>query len=165
MTTFPDVLPRRYRTSARCAAPSAHSWARSVHQRIAGAIQDARRGRLTAQELADKTSKLGFPITRSQIANYESGRKQGLDVTELLVLAAALEVPALSLLFPTRPRRLELFPDHPATRLDAVRRFVGDYGAWPHREVAALVEQLDQISAAMAGSGELASSAAPVRVN
>ena len=55
---------------------------------------------MSALELADATTRLGYPITRSQIANYESGRKQSLDVAELMVLAAALDVAPLELLFP-----------------------------------------------------------------
>ena len=79
----------------------ADEWTEGLHQRIAEAIKDARQGRLTGQQLADDTEQLGYPITRSQIANYESGRKQSLDVAELLLLAAALGVPPVALLFPT----------------------------------------------------------------
>ncbi len=115
----------------------------------------ARRGRLSAQQLADATTKLGYPITRSQIANYESGRKQSLDITELLVLAAALNVPALSLLFPDRPdHTIDILPDTPATTLDAITRFVGE-PLWPHHEVTALIEQLGRIEAGMGGHGGL----------
>jgi predicted transcriptional regulator len=31
---------------------------------------------MSAQELADETERLGHGISRSQIANYESGRKK-----------------------------------------------------------------------------------------
>ena len=58
---------------------------------------------MSAQELADETERLGYPVSRSQIANYESGRKQGLDVAEFLILAAALDIPPALLLFPTFP--------------------------------------------------------------
>jgi transcriptional regulator with XRE-family HTH domain len=75
-------------------------WSRALHRRIAGAIKQRRHGRMSALELADATARLGYPITRSQIANYESGRKQSLDVAELTVLAAALDVAPLELLFP-----------------------------------------------------------------
>ena len=78
-------------------------WVEGVHQRIAQAIRSVREGRLTAQQLAEETERLGHAISRSQIANYESGRKQSLDVAELLVIAAALDVSPLSLLFPGEP--------------------------------------------------------------
>ena len=77
-------------------------WGEGVHQRIAQAIRSVREGRLTAQQLAEETERLGHAISRSQIANYESGRKQSLDVAELLVIAAALGVSPLSLSVPRR---------------------------------------------------------------
>jgi transcriptional regulator with XRE-family HTH domain len=61
---------------------------------MAAAIKSARASR-SAQWLADETERLGYPISRAAIANYESGRKKGLDVAELLVLAAALNCPTV----------------------------------------------------------------------
>jgi hypothetical protein len=55
---------------------------------------------MSAQDLADETVRLGYPISRSQIANYESGRKHGLDVADLLVLAEALNTAPVALVFP-----------------------------------------------------------------
>ena len=51
-------------------------WGGALHARIARAIRTARQGRLSAQQLADETERLGYGISRSQIANYESGRKK-----------------------------------------------------------------------------------------
>ncbi len=42
---------------------------------------------------------------------------------------------------------------------DAITSFVGDRGTFWPREVAALIEQLGRIDAAMGGSGELLSTA------
>jgi transcriptional regulator with XRE-family HTH domain len=128
-----------------------------LHKRIAGAIRDARHGRLTAQELAEATAALGYPITRSQIANYESGRTRSLDIAELLVLAEALDVSALSLLFPgPADHHVEVLPGKVVRTLDAVKRFDGDGAAlWPRLKVAALIKELDQIRVAMGGQGEL----------
>ena len=79
-------------------------WSTGLHQRIAAAIRDARSQRqMSAQDLADETERLGHPVSRSQIANYESNRKRGLDVAEFLILAAALDIPPSLLLFPTFP--------------------------------------------------------------
>ncbi len=138
-------------------ATHSKGWSRSLHQRIAGAIRDARHGQLTAQQLADKTSQLGYPITRSQIANYESGRTQSLDIAELLVLAEALGVSALSLLFPGPPdRRIEIVPGLPMSTLEAIMRFSGDGDAlWPRIKMAALIEDLSRIAGAMDGRGVL----------
>jgi transcriptional regulator with XRE-family HTH domain len=103
------------------------NWTEALHQRIAEAVKVARLGRLTAQQLADETERLGYPITRSQIANYESGRKQSLDVAELLVLAAALRVPPVALLFPNLPDGdVEVLPGQVMSSGEAMRWFTGE---------------------------------------
>ena len=124
-------------------------WGVGVHQRIAQAIRSVREGRLTAQQLAEETERLGHVISRSQIANYESGRKQSLDVTELLVIAAALGVPPLSLLFPDEPDdQVEMLPGHQVPTLSAKAWFGGDLGSIK-REAAGLIEQLSRIDRAI----------------
>lgn len=55
---------------------------------------------MSAQELADATERLGLPIGRSVLANLENGRRPTISVAELLVLAAALRVPPIELVFP-----------------------------------------------------------------
>ncbi|MFT4396904.1 helix-turn-helix domain-containing protein [Gordonia lacunae] len=52
---------------------------------------------MSARELSEAT---GGVVTRATIANWESGRKEGIDVQELIAVAKALDVPALSLLYP-----------------------------------------------------------------
>jgi transcriptional regulator with XRE-family HTH domain len=99
-------------------------WEADLHARIADAIKKHRPG--SAQELADRTAKLGYPISRAQIANYESGRKKNLDIAELLILAAALDVPPLVLLYPELPAgEVEIIPDRPGTSWDAYRWATG----------------------------------------
>lgn len=94
-------------------------WDTALHTRIAAAIKAQRKGS-SAQQLADRTAELGYPISRAQIANYESRRKQGLDVAELLIIAAALDVPPLSLLYPDLPDgEVEAIPDWPMSSFDA----------------------------------------------
>jgi transcriptional regulator with XRE-family HTH domain len=105
----------------------AGGWRETLHKRIAQAIKDAREARgMSAQELADATGQWGHPISRSQIANYESGRKLGLDVSELLALAATLEIPLALLLFPDYPNgKAELLPGLYADGRDSVRWLSG----------------------------------------
>lgn len=131
------------------------SWSRALHQRIAKAIKQARQSQYTAQQLADKTAQLGYPISRSQIANYESGRKQTLDVTELLVLAHALNIPALSLLFPGHWNdTIEVVPGNIMSKADAVNHHAGEHE--PRVRLQALITELDQlIGVATHGRGEL----------
>lgn len=101
-------------------------WADELHRRVAATIKAARSGR-SAQWLADETERLGFPITRAQIANYESGRKKNLDLTELLTLAAALRVPPVVLLFPDLPDGpVEVLPGITVDSWDAVAWFSGE---------------------------------------
>jgi transcriptional regulator with XRE-family HTH domain len=105
------------------------SWSDALHRRVAAAIKRVRAGR-SAQWLADETRRIGFPISRAAIANYESGRKRGLDIAELLVLAAALNVPPLVLLFPELPDGLvEGLPGIRTTSWEAAAWFAGERGS------------------------------------
>lgn len=76
-----------------------------------------RRGGMSAQDLANKCAELGMPgLNRQTIANLENGRRAICTVDELLVLAAALDVPPVLLLTPPDPAGddrtvLELTPD------------------------------------------------------
>jgi hypothetical protein len=110
-------------------------WDRTLHGRIAQLIRAAR-GSRSAQWVADETKRLGYHISRSQIANYESGRKQGLDVAELIVLAAALGVPPVTLLFGGAPDELvEALPERKGASVAALAWFTGDRElAWPGPE-------------------------------
>jgi transcriptional regulator with XRE-family HTH domain len=101
-------------------------WAEGLHQRIAAAIKAAR-GSRPAQWLADETVRLGYPISRAAIANYESGRKKGLDIAELLVIAAALRIPPVALLFPQLPDGpVEVVPGTYTTCWDATTWLSGE---------------------------------------
>lgn len=105
------------------------SWSDDLHRRVAAAIKRARGGR-SAQWLADETGRIGYPISRAAIANYESGRKRGLDLSELLVLAAALDVPPLVLLFPELPDgAVEGLPGITTTSWEAATWFTGERGS------------------------------------
>ncbi len=58
------------------------------------------RSRHAAEGLAERVTELGYPYSRSALVNLEYGRKSSIDLGELLVLAAALEVPPMLLLYP-----------------------------------------------------------------
>ncbi|MGY1730150.1 helix-turn-helix domain-containing protein [Geodermatophilus sp. SYSU D01045] len=103
-------------------------WAKRLTQVIADGIRAAR-GRVSAQKLADRCTELGYPIPRSTISNLESGRKETISVQELLVLARALEIPPLLLLFPLgRVDRVPLLPEVDAPTWPAARWFTGEFG-------------------------------------
>lgn len=55
---------------------------------------------ISGRELSEKCEALGHPMPRNLIANLESGRKTTVPVHEIAVLARALDVPPIRLLFP-----------------------------------------------------------------
>jgi len=74
---------------------------------------------MTAQQLAERCKDLGAPIHRTTITKIENGRTR-FDVGELFILAAALDVPPLVLLYPDLPAgEVEIIPDRPGTSWDA----------------------------------------------
>src|SRR6478609_875348 len=92
--------------------PAAKAWELDLAKRVGQAVQKRRNAlNLTAQQLAERTAELGYPITRVAISKIETNKRVGkLDVAELLVLAAALDIPPVLLLFPG-------FPDGPVESL------------------------------------------------
>jgi transcriptional regulator with XRE-family HTH domain len=98
------------------------AWAEGLHRRIAATIRQARtREGMSAQDVADATQELGYALSRDKIANYESGRKQGLDIAEFLVIAAALRMPPISLLFDGPPDEpVQVLPGDNATMADGL---------------------------------------------
>lgn len=76
---------------------------------------------MSASALADATAGV---ISRDTIANLESGRKRVIDVAELIVLAKALDVAPVSLLY-ARTSDVEQSPGVVTSGLDATLWFVG----------------------------------------
>ena len=75
--------------------------------------------------------ELGVPIRRSVLANLESGRRSTLSVAELLVLARALGVAPLMLLFPIgAAETIEVLPGEEVPVFAAARWFTGER-PWP----------------------------------
>jgi transcriptional regulator with XRE-family HTH domain len=95
----------------------AKAWELNLAERVGKAVQKRRNAlKLTAQQLAQRTAGLGYPITRVAISKIEGNKRAGkLDVAELLVLAQALEVPPALLLFPD-------YPDGPVQGLPGCER-------------------------------------------
>lgn len=79
---------------------------------------------VTAEELSERATDMGHPLSRVAITQIENGNR-GISLDEALVLAAALNVPPLLLLLPLDRdvERVALTPkitEHP----DAVRRWL-----------------------------------------
>jgi transcriptional regulator with XRE-family HTH domain len=77
------------------------TWAGDVTRAVAAEVRRWRERRgLSAQQLSDKTRDLGFHVPRSVIANLETNRRDTIGVAEILILAAALDVPPIQLITP-----------------------------------------------------------------
>jgi hypothetical protein len=87
-----------------------------------------RRKRKTANWLSDETARLGLRLSAQVIAKLDTGHRGGaLSVSELLVLAAAIEVPPALLLFPGYPDgEVEFLPGRTVLSKEAVEWFSGE---------------------------------------
>lgn len=96
------------------------AWHRATSERVGKAVAKSRKDAgMTAQQLAERCKELGAPIHRTTITKIEGGRSR-FDVGELLILAAALDVPPLVLLYPDLPAgQVEISPGRPSTSWDA----------------------------------------------
>ncbi|MGX1857365.1 hypothetical protein ACWIFB_08005 [Dietzia sp. NPDC055340] len=60
--------------------------------------------KLSAQKLQERTASLGFPVARGAIAKLENGQRGGkIEISELIVLAQALETSPTMLLWHDMP--------------------------------------------------------------
>lgn len=96
-------------------------------ERISAEVRRLRTERkLSAQKLADRTSELGHTVTRATIAELETGRRKYISLTELILLAAALEVPVVDLVYPgSANTEIEILPNVRVPKVDAVASFSG----------------------------------------
>lgn len=78
----------------------------------------------TAANVASRT-RVGKPLTRAVISDLETGRKKTLDISELLTIAAALEVSPLSLLVPNVLGEVEVLPGMSLRGIDALAWYLG----------------------------------------
>ncbi len=103
-------------------------WSRALVGGVAESVRFHRnRQRMSAQQLADECSQLGYPVPRSVLTNLENGRRDTVSVAELLVLSAVLRVPPVLLLFPLgRVAVTEVLPDTRTSTWGAVQWVMGD---------------------------------------
>ncbi len=101
-------------------------WVRRWTASVSETIRIAR-GKMSAQQLSDRCAKLGYPIPRSTIQNLEIGRKESISIHEVVVLAQALNIPPLQLIFPIgREQNFELLPDTTVPTWLAASWFTGE---------------------------------------
>lgn len=101
-------------------------WHRATAERVGGAVAKARRvAGLSAQALADRCAELGAPIHRVTVTKIENGRAR-FDLGELLILAQALDVPPMTLVYPDMPDgEVEVLPGVIQTSWEAYRWATG----------------------------------------
>lgn len=77
---------------------------------------------MSAQDLANKCSDLGYPMVRSIIANLESGRRTTVTVAEITIFAHALDVPLPALISETESlgESVEMLPGSLVSRSEAL---------------------------------------------
>ncbi|GAA3853904.1 hypothetical protein GCM10023084_05180 [Streptomyces lacrimifluminis] len=107
--------------------PPAPDWSTRLALSVAREVRRHRQSQgLSAQQLADRCTEVGMPIQRSVLANLESGRRTTVTIAEVLVLAAALNVPPAALVFPVgRTDVVEALPGKEIDPLNAVEWFSG----------------------------------------
>lgn len=108
---------------------AAKAWELKLAGQFGLAVQARRKAlKMTAQQLAERTAELGYPITRVAISKIEGNARAGkLGVAELLVLAAALDIPPVLLLAPGFPTngQVETRPGYDVDSRQAVKWFSG----------------------------------------
>ena len=110
------------------------------------------RGNMSAARLAEEMTKLGVPWKREVVANLESGRRNRLDVDELLALAMVLQVPPIALLVDPTAELTPITPTHQAHTAHTLLWLAGekpfDVNAaswWQEQAPIRLVRQLEEL--------------------
>jgi transcriptional regulator with XRE-family HTH domain len=94
------------------------------------------RADLPASMLSARCASLGLPLDRNVIAKLENGHRNSVTVDEVIVLATALEVPPVMLLFGVGiEETAEVLPGNHAPAFDAAEWFSGE-GPAPGLEAA-----------------------------
>jgi transcriptional regulator with XRE-family HTH domain len=100
-------------------------WAGRLTKRIGDAIKDLRVPR-SGQWLEDRTAELGHRVSRSTISEIETGRRRSITISDLVVLAAALETAPIALIYPPPySEDIEVLPGVTRRKIDAVQEFSG----------------------------------------
>ncbi len=116
-------------------------WAAEIARRIAAEVRKLR-GDNSGQWLSDRTADLGHRVSRSTISELENGKRSSVGVDALIVLAAALDVPVASLLYPGLGD-VELLPGKVVTHSEAIKQLAGSAEAV--REIQALLDDTAEV--------------------
>ena len=79
---------------------------------------------LSAAKLEQKTRDLGYPVTRGTIAKIEGGHRDGkFDVAEVVILATALDVAPIDIVYPPTSTPVEYRPEQTMPTGSALMKF------------------------------------------
>lgn len=125
----------------------AASWEAALTKAVGANLCDQRhRQRMTVQALADRCAELGVPLGRVTITKLERGIRERVSVAQLFVIAEALDVPALELLFPPAAGgTAEVLPGRHMASKEAARWFTGTLDAPLLGEIREQVAHLSKL--------------------
>lgn len=104
----------------------AEEWA-ADHARRIGRTVTKLRGERSGLWLSNETAKAGHRISRTSIHELETGKRKSVTTAELCVLAWALRVPPLQLLYPDIPDGgVEIVPGIEKPSIEAIQWFSGE---------------------------------------
>lgn len=100
-------------------------WRRDVTTAIGREVARLRNKQgMSAESLGRRCSDLGYPMARNSVMNLEHGRNKTIPVHEVVVIATALGVAPIDLLFP--PNQMTRYlPNDEIACFEAVERFTG----------------------------------------
>ncbi|MBF6536869.1 helix-turn-helix domain-containing protein [Nocardia farcinica] len=102
------------------------NWSEERARRI-GLEVKAQRGKRSGQWLADETATHGHPVSRTTISEIENGKRRDITLAEITVLARALAVSPLQLIYPDLAHGpVEVLPGMPVSSAEAMRWFAGE---------------------------------------
>lgn len=125
------------------------TWQAATAKRIGETVRAAREAanpKVTAAELARRVDALGYTYTRNALVNLEGGRKTSVDISELIAIAHALDVPPITLIYPGIPDEpVEYVPEITVDSWTAAKRFAGLDASDTHNQATALLHHHDEL--------------------
>ncbi|WP_253877190.1 helix-turn-helix domain-containing protein [Promicromonospora umidemergens] len=116
------TVPKRPDSGEQSVQQSGDAWSSSWTAGIGERLRAARLAAgLSTQEIADRTVALGYPMARASIANLETRPREKIYLQDVTVLAAALGVSPVEILYPLE---VSAVPAATSTPVGAIQRGV-----------------------------------------
>jgi len=122
-------------------------WQGRLTARVSDAVRRFRTERgMSAQDVSDACASLGHSIPRTVVSNLENGRRSGVDLSEVLVLAKVLGVPPIALIIPPGlAGSVEILPGQEMPTSDALEWFSAELPFGDEPEPDTLDARYDEI--------------------